>query len=156
MKKKVIFLGTFFLLIISLFVSTAVFMNSFIEGNSSTSSSKLNQSDKLNPIKVTEVTMDVGEELNFETDSSRGFMIYVKDSDKEKLEFKVEDESIIYYTNYLYKIIALKAGTTKLTISSDKYFVELIVTVAKKNFCTDGDFESIPVGTTWKTSNETL
>ena len=48
-------------------------MNSFIEGNSSTSSSKLNQSDKLNPIKVTEVTMDVGEELNFETDSSRGF-----------------------------------------------------------------------------------
>lgn len=156
MKKKVIFLGTFFLLIISLFVSTAVFMNSFIEGNSSTSSSKLNQSDKLNPIKVTEVTMDVGEELNFETDSSRGFMIYVKDSDKEKLEFKVEDESVIYYTNYLYKIIALKAGTTKLTISSDKYFVELIVTVAKKNFCTDGDFESIPVGTTWKTSNETL
>ena len=92
MKKKVIFLGTFFLLIISLFVSTAVFMNSFIEGNSSTSSSKLNQLDKLNPIKVTEVTMDVGEELNFETDSSRGFMIYVKDSDKEKLEFKVEDE----------------------------------------------------------------
>ena len=156
MKKKVIFLGTFFLLIISLFVSTAVFINSFIEVNSSTSSSnKINQTDRLSPIKITEVTLDVGEELNFETDKNRGFMIYVKDTEKENLTFEVEDESVIYYTEYRYKIIALKAGTSKLTISSDKYFVELIVNVAKKNFCTDGDFESIPVGTTWKTSNET-
>lgn len=155
MKKKVVLLGTFFLLIISLFVSTAVYMNSKNGVNGSTSSSNLAQEDRLNPIKITEVTLDVGEELNFETDKNRGFMIYVKPAEKAELEFEVEDESVIYYTNYRYKIIALKSGTSKLTISSDKYFVELTVTVAEKNFCTDGDFESIPVGTTWKTSNET-
>lgn len=156
MKKKVIGLGTFFLLIIALFASTAVFMHSIIEENGSTSSSnKINQADRITPIKVTEVTLDVGEELNFETDKDRGFMIYVRSNEKEALDFEVEDESLIHYTKYKYKIVALKAGTTKLTISSDKYFVELAVTVAKKNFCTDGDFESIPVGTTWRTSNET-
>ncbi len=155
MKKKVITIGTFFLLILSLFASTAVFLNSFYEEGSSTSSSKLNQTDRLAVVKQTEITLDVGEEINFETNKDFGFMIYVKDSEKEKLSFEVEDESIIYYTEYKYKIIALKTGTSKLTISSDKYYSEVQVTVAEKNFCTDGDFENIPVGTKWTYSNDT-
>lgn len=153
MKKKVIKLSALFLLVISFFLSTAVLLNRQFTGDGSTPSFSLSAEDKYEALTVSgDITIDVGEEFSF----ADKFMPYVTEEEKLELKIEVEDEEVLYLTNYKYKFIGLKAGNSKVTISSKDYFTELNVHVPLKNLCEDGDFSGYTVGTTWTQPNETL
>ena len=149
MKKKIVYISTLFLLAISLLIGgfATVELNNSGESNHV----KLADSSKKALLTISgDIEINVGEELDF----SDKFMLYVKASDKEALTYEVENEEVIYLTQNKNKLIALRAGESKVRIYSDKYETELNVKVILKNFCDDGTFKTLDTGTRWLTSNE--
>ncbi len=151
MKKKIVILSSLFLLIVSLLFVGFTTVENPNSGNSNPI--KLSTSTKKDALSISgDILMDVGEEIDF----SDKYKLYVTAADKDALTYEVEDEEIIYLTKNKSKFIALKAGQTKLTISSDKYFTELNITVKIKNFCEEGTFETLTVGSRWTQSNQDI
>lgn len=99
-----------------------------------------------------DITIDVGEELIFENK----FMPYVTTDERESMEYEIEDDEVIFLTNSKYKIIGLKAGTSKFVVYSSDFYTELNIIVADKNFFPEGDFSSLETGTKWTSSNQNL
>lgn len=148
MKKKLFILISLFTLVFSLIIGSAATV--ILSHPGSHAYTKLNSTNKSEALSISgDIILDVGEEYDF----SDKFKLYVKDSEKEELTYQIEDDSVIYLNTLKHKFIALKAGTTKLIISSDKYYTELNITVNIINFCDDGDFETLEVGTKWQESN---
>lgn len=156
MKKKVIGFGTLFLIALSLFIGTVIYTESKFESGDSAPSFSINTEnpDEKYDALITsgEVHIHVGEVFDFSND----FYPYVTDEEKLAMKIEVEDEEVLYLTHYKYKVIGLKDGVSKLTLSSDDYFTELTIYVDKNNFCSDGDFTSFPLGTTWTAPNHTI
>lgn len=143
MKKKILCFSSLLLLICTMVTLIGVSSQAGYTG----SGGGINVNEKgnrLDAITISgEVTIDVGEEKEF------SFMPYVLPEEIEQMNYEVEDENVIYLTSNKYKFIGLKAGTSKLIISSAEYYTELTVVVAEKNFFSDGDMESIALGTKW-------
>lgn len=156
MKKKVKLFGALFLLSLLVILGTVLASSLRVDVKDSTPSILMStdeNEEKYAALTVSgEITIDVGEEFDF----SKKFMPYVTDDEKMSIKIEVEDEEILYLTNFKYKVIGLKAGDSKLTLSSTDYFTELTIHVALKNICTDGNFSDYAVGTTWTQPNETL
>lgn len=149
MKKILVFLGSL-LLVFSLFVGVSASIN---PNDASGASGNLNadSSTKKDALSISgDITLDVGEELDF----SDKFKLYVNQEAKDKLTYEVEDDNVIYLNTAKQKLIALRAGQSKVIISSDEYYTELNIIVNVKNFCTDGDFDTLKAGTTWTAPNQ--
>ncbi|MDE6656204.1 MAG: discoidin domain-containing protein [Anaeroplasmataceae bacterium] len=156
MKKKVKLFGALFLLSLLVILGTVLSLNLKVDMKDSAPSFSMStdeNEDRFDALMVSgEITIDVGEEFDF----SKKFMPYVTEDEKRSITIEVEDEEILYLTNYKYKVIGLKAGDSKLTLSSSDYFTELTIHVALKNICADGNFSDYTVGTTWTQPNETI
>ena len=123
MKKKIIFLTTIFLLTVSLLFVGVTTVN-FDSGN--TGNIKVSSSSKQEALIFSgDITLDVGDELDF----SDKFNLYVKKSEKAELKYEVENEEVIYLTQNKCKLIALRAGSSKVVVSSEKYYSEFNVIV---------------------------
>ncbi|MDE5546063.1 MAG: Ig-like domain-containing protein [Anaeroplasmataceae bacterium] len=152
MKKKVIIFSTLFLLILTCFIGTAISLDLKVQKDGSTSPSFMaTSSERRNPLKNKEnQAIDVGEEYEFT------FMPYVKEEQKQSLQFEIEDEEILYLTKSKFKVIGLKAGISKVTISSADYYAEVEIKVRLANLSEDGDFSSFSADAEWKTGNQTV
>lgn len=152
MKKKVIFISTLFLLILTCFIGTAIALDSRVQNDGSTSPSfSIDAEERVNPLRVSgEQTIDVGEEFLF------SFMPYVTEAEKKSLQIEIEDEEVLYLTKTKYKVIGLKAGTSKVTLSSSTYYGEITIQVRLKNLSEDGDFSSFSEADEWHQGNETI
>ncbi|MCM1130435.1 MAG: hypothetical protein NC310_00870 [Roseburia sp.] len=154
MKKKIKIISTLFLLFLTIFLGAVITRHSMIIRGDSTPS-YINQEEKYPVFKQSlpdEVTIDVGETYDF----SNNFMPYVTEEEKQMLKIEVENEEILYLTNFKFKVAGLKEGDSKLTLTSEEYFDELTIHVVSKNLCEDGNFSAYTVGTTWTVPNETL
>ena len=152
MKKKVILFSTLFLLILTCFIGTAISLDLRVQKNGSTSPSfSIADSERRNPLKdKANQIIDVGEEYEFT------FMPFVREAQKQSLQFEIEDEEILYLTKSKYKVIGLKAGTSKVTISSADYYAEVEIEVRLTNLSPDGDFSSFSADAEWTAGNQTV
>lgn len=153
MKKKVIGIGTFFLLVISFFICTAVTIQNHYKAGGSTPSFSINAGQRYDALAITGTfKIHVGEEFSFDKE----FMPYVKPEEKATMKIEIEDESVLYLTDYKFKVIGLKAGESKIIVSSDKYYSEITIQVELENLCVNGDFTNLAIGTTWEEMNQTV
>ena len=155
MKKKLTIISSLFLLSISLILGIGI---GAIQKEEHHTSSLANSSEvsKRTALNIeSELKVEVGEVIEF----GDKFKLYVTEEDKNQLTYTIENEEIIYLTRNKYKLIGLKAGSSKVTISSDKYFTEFNVTVKERNLCEDGDFQAAKFDVpqedkTWKNMDE--
>lgn len=152
MKKKVILFGTLFLLVLTCFIGTAISLSSRVQKDGSTPPSHtVDAQQRINPLRDKgDRTIDVGEEIVF------SFMPYVTEAEKQDLQIEIEDEEVLYLTKTKYKVIGLQAGTSKVTLSSSKYYAELTIEVSLKNLAEDGDFSSFSADAEWIQGNQTV
>ena len=93
------------------------------------------------------ITLDVAEEYQLER------AIYAQNLD---VTFTIENEDIVYINPVLDRMIALKAGTTKITATASNYKSEFEVNVSLKDFNSDPGFDTITKGSRWTESNQTI
>lgn len=149
MKKKIIVFCILFLLV---GVTSGLVAGSglaYISGNQQLAEKSNEEKDPALSINDT-ITIEVGEEYSFAD------KFLVDESLRDKMSFSVEDDSVIYVTQTKFKVIGLKAGQSKLFVSSSDCYSEVNFIVAEKNLYEDGNFESMTVGTVWDTSNQLI
>ena len=146
MKKKIVVIAIILMMILSFVV-----VGQSENNNNFSSISKVNNSSLKDALSVSgDISLAVGQEYDF----SDKFKLYVTEAEKNNLQIEVEDSNVLYLNASKYKFIGLKSGISKVIISSDKYYTELNVIVATKNYCDDGTFEEMESGTRWLASNE--
>lgn len=84
------------------------------------------------------------------------FMPYVSESDKQTMEWSLSEEGVVYLTKTKYKLIALKAGETTLTVQSAQYYSTVHIKVRYQNLFERGNFENLDSGMIWEVSNQEL
>ena len=153
MKKRIIFFVSILMVVFSLFVGISATVSNAEPGTPIYT--KLNSAGKKDLLSITngtELVLEVGEEFDF----SSKFKLYVQESEKDTLEYTVTNEDVIYLNTAKNKLITLRAGESTVIIQNDKYYTEFKVIVNIKNFCVDGDFQTLTVGSRWTQSNEKI
>lgn len=98
------------------------------------------------------ITLDVGEVV----DLTGYFFGYV--DNKEDLNWLINDNDTIYFVKEDLKIYALKAGSIGITVRNDDRTLEsnFTIEVRKINLFKPGNLESLPLGSQWKTMNQSI
>jgi Heparinase II/III-like protein/Bacterial Ig-like domain (group 2) len=100
------------------------------------------------------ISADVGDII----DLNDKFFGYVSETDKEDLEWTINDNDSIYFVEDRFLIYALKAGSVDVTVKNpdQTLMTQFTVKVEKVNHYEDGDLENLAVGSHWAKMNQNI